>query len=403
MDGPPRNYYILLLTVLVVLSAPVAAVSATPSSLFGVQSVDPDQVLLRVDVQESGDAQWRVEYRVRLDTENETEAFESLKQDIENNESAYLSDFRNRIRSTVATAENATGRNMSAEGFNVSARITQLPQKYGVLTYTFTWTNFAVVEDDRLIAGDALAGFFLDSETTLAIGWPESYEATTVTPEPSERRSSAVLWRGPLDFGDGQPRVFIEPASGGTTTTDGGPGETTSPPGGDGEGVGIGESLGILLVVLLIGAAGFRYYRRHGLPGGRGGPGPAGSTNGGGPGPGGAGAGAESTTGEAAGAGAGSGEGVGAGAGAEAGAGAGQEPTPEELLSNEERVVQFLEERGGRAKQQEIVDGLGWTDAKTSQVLSGMASDDQIEKFRIGRENVVKLPDGDDSLGPSEQ
>jgi len=396
MDGPPRNAAIVALAFLVVLATPMTAAAATNSgSLFGVQSVDPDQVLLRVDVQDDGDAQWRVEYRVRLETENETEAFESLQQDIQSNESAYLVDFTDRIRSTVSTAENSTGRTMTAQDFNVSARITQLPQEYGVLTYTFEWKNFAAVEGDRLVAGDALAGFFLDAETSLAIGWPKPYDATAVSPEPSERQSDAVVWRGPLDFGDGEPRVTIAPESAdGTTTTDasgGNGGATTSPPGGDSD---LGTlAIVALVAIIILGAVGFRYYRREGTGGFLGGGG--GSTANGGPDGGGGGAGGSGTNGRQTAAGAAA-DGSAASQGQAAGAAAGQDQTPDELLSNEERVVQFLEERGGRAKQQEIVDGLDWTDAKTSQVLSGMESDDQIEKFRIGRENVVKLPGSDD-------
>ncbi|MXR21266.1 helix-turn-helix transcriptional regulator, partial [Halobacterium bonnevillei] len=84
-------------------------------------------------------------------------------------------------------------------------------------------------------------------------------------------------------------------------------------------------------------------------------------------------------------------------AGAAAGAAAGEsaEETPEELLSNEERVKRFLREQGGRAKQQDVVDAMGWTEAKTSQVVKGMREDDELESFRIGRENVLKLPDVD--------
>ncbi|MFB6198569.1 MAG: helix-turn-helix transcriptional regulator, partial [Halobacteriaceae archaeon] len=69
---------------------------------------------------------------------------------------------------------------------------------------------------------------------------------------------------------------------------------------------------------------------------------------------------------------------------------------PEELMSNEEKVIQLLEENGGRVKQQTIYEELGWTEAKTSQVLSGMREDGQVEVFRIGRENVVRLPEEDD-------
>ncbi len=66
---------------------------------------------------------------------------------------------------------------------------------------------------------------------------------------------------------------------------------------------------------------------------------------------------------------------------------------PDELLSNEERVLRLLEQRGGRIKQQEIVAELDWTEAKTSQVVSGLREDEEVEVFRIGRENVLSLPD----------
>lgn len=77
------------------------------------------------------------------------------------------------------------------------------------------------------------------------------------------------------------------------------------------------------------------------------------------------------------------------------------EDSQTELLSNEERVVRVLEREGGRAKQQHIVEELGWTDAKTSQVVSNLREDGTISGFRLGRENVLELadnePDGDGS------
>lgn len=66
-----------------------------------------------------------------------------------------------------------------------------------------------------------------------------------------------------------------------------------------------------------------------------------------------------------------------------------------ELLSNEEQLLQLLRERGGRMKQQEAVEALGWTDAKTSQVVSDLREGDKLESFRLGRENVLKLPDSE--------
>jgi uncharacterized membrane protein len=75
------------------------------------------------------------------------------------------------------------------------------------------------------------------------------------------------------------------------------------------------------------------------------------------------------------------------------------QPDPS-LLSNEEQVMQLLEENGGRMKQQTIVEELDWTDAKTSKVVSGMREEGTIESFRIGRENVLTTPE-DDPREPS--
>lgn len=65
---------------------------------------------------------------------------------------------------------------------------------------------------------------------------------------------------------------------------------------------------------------------------------------------------------------------------------------PDNLLSNEERVLRLLERQGGRVKQKAIVDELGWTEAKTSQVVGSLREQGKIESFRLGRENVLALP-----------
>ena len=76
------------------------------------------------------------------------------------------------------------------------------------------------------------------------------------------------------------------------------------------------------------------------------------------------------------------------------------------LLSDEERVEYLLEESGGRMKQADIVKETGWSNAKVSQLLSSMADDDRVDKLRIGRENLISLPEegvGDLETDRSEQ
>ena len=67
-----------------------------------------------------------------------------------------------------------------------------------------------------------------------------------------------------------------------------------------------------------------------------------------------------------------------------------------ELLSDGERVERLLERNDGRMKQAAIVDETGWSDAKVSQLLSSMADEGRVEKLRLGRENLISLPDDEE-------
>ena len=74
------------------------------------------------------------------------------------------------------------------------------------------------------------------------------------------------------------------------------------------------------------------------------------------------------------------------------------DPEPSnDLLSNEEQVIRLLERNGGRMKQADVAEALGWTDAKTSQVTTGLREEGELEAFRLGRENVLELPDESDT------
>ena len=347
----------------VVLVAPVSAAAVADG--VGQEGVDPDRVVLDVSLQPNGDAVWAVEYRVRLATDNETAAFEEIQADIRENESAYTSTFRDRMTRTAATAANATGREMSIRKVSVSAEQKSLPQDYGVVTYRFRWTNFAAVDGDSVRAGDALAGFFLDEQTSLRISWPADYAATEVAPTPDQDGDGEVVWRGPREFGQNEPTVVVEPDQ-----------RSTGPLGGlFGTPVGIG--LALVFAAALAGTA-FVVRRR---PGGFGGVLGTGAT--------------DDHDGESA------GDTTDIDGDDDSSS---EDGPPPELLSNEERVLRLLEANDGRLKQQEVAKRLGWTAAKTSQVIGDMRDDDAVETFRLGRENVVTLPDrglGDD-LGPDD-
>lgn len=352
MGSDPPGPFTALLGIVIAISLVSGAVAPAPA-ITDAGQVDPDSVFLRVDLQADGSATWRVEYRLRLDDDNATEAFESLRQDIEANRSAFEDRFADRMRPTVSDAESVTGREMELRNVTVSVSNTTIPQQYGVVAYTFVWTGFAAVDGDQLLAGDAIGGLFLDGETSLLVGWPADYQLVEVTPEPAERRDRAVVWSGRLDFGEGEPRVIVTSDTGPTspTTTDGSPTDGAGPGDGDQQG-GLPWGLLVAALVILIAAAGgigWLYTRQGGSDGG-----------------------------------------------APAAASGPDDRPPDELLSNEERVLQLIEDQGGRMKQQQVATELEWTDAKTSQVVGELRDAGDIDVFRLGRENVISLPEKDD-------
>ena len=331
-------------------------------------AVETDNVRLVVSIAKNGSAHWKIQYWTRLDDQNTTRAFESLQQDVEANPRNYSRQFAQRMRSTVAAAENATGREMAVENVSVRAE-TRGPPQYGVVTYSFQWEGFAAVNGNTIRVGDAIEGIFLDSDTRLIVGWPSDYRAVTVTPDADERRSDTVVWRGSeTEFVADEPSIVLKP-EGALGAVPGGGGGSGS---GDQSGSTLTLALGVLIALGVAGAVAWWLRRR-----------------------------TADTEGEpAADAAAVGGVDDGPPADGEAGTAADADTDPDprpELLSNEERVLKFVRDRGGRVKQQEVVSEFDWTEARTSQIVRQLRDDGDLEGFRLGRENVLKLPDGDEA------
>ena len=344
-----------MVTTLALLLVTSGVGAAAEFSGLQTGDVGTDSVVLEADIDEDGDARWTVEYRVVLDSENTTEAFESLQQDIERNTSDYREQFASRMRSTVATAENATGREMAVENVSVEATTSPLSGEYGIVRYGFDWVGFAGTSDGQLAVDEVLAGLFLDADTELTIEWPEEYRVSLVEPEPDREDENSVTWTGPREFDVGQPRVVLRTAN-------------STPP------------WGVVVGIALFAAAGVLWYYRRESPGS------VLSDASGGPPVDGAGDGEPPNDAE-------SDNEPPDGAVAGGGSGTADDDPPEELLSPEERVLRLIERNGGRMKQKTVTEELDWSAARTSQVVGDLRDDGAVESFRLGRENVLRLPD----------
>jgi len=353
---------LLAVSLVAVVGGGVAAETDRSPVVFQQSALPADEVRITVDVHEDGAATWQLGFWRVLADDDSRAAFDALRADIRADPGNYTEPFAGRIERTVDAASNATGREMAVDNVTVETDRQSVAREYGVVRYRFEWDGFARVDGDELAAGDAIDRLYLDDGTRLLLRWPEGYDLQSVAPEPDDRRETAVLWEGSdTEFIAGEPRVVLTPA-----------------------GPSAGTLAGLLgVIAVLAGAGGWLLRRRSAETR------PAAETDETPP------ATAEevdeasetdaeaqpqSTEGHA--------------ADQSTERAAETEPDPS-LLSNEEQVMRLLEANGGRMKQQTVVEELGWTDAKTSKVVSGMREAGTIESFRIGRENVLTTPEDD--------
>lgn len=375
----------LLLAVCCVAALGVA-VPAGAQSVVVPQTDDqpaPDNTITRIDLAADGSATWEITLRTRLDNDSDIAEYERFQERFRSNSSRYLDPFSERMSGVVAAANDSSDREMRATDFEADTAIQEVPRRWGVVRFRFTWTGFAAVDGDAVVAGDVFAGgFFISDDDALAVSVPDGYAVGSVSPEPDDAGDGVVEWRGREDFDDGRPSVRAVPAAtggNGDSGTDGG--DTGSGSGG----VGNAALIGALILALTAAAGLVAYAVRTGRLGlgdeqpDHGGDTAATARNGD-EDAGGAAIAAETDS------------------GAETGPGTdnGSDAVGSELLTDEDRVRRALRERGGRMKQSDVVEAFGWSKSKTSRVLSRMADAGEVEKLRIGRENVIDLADCDD-------
>lgn len=324
----------------------------------GDADIDPDREFIRIQLHPNGSASWSIEYTYRL-TGNRSSAFEDLQNDIRANRSRYENSFRRTVGESVGHAENVTGREMAMRDVSVRTRRQQVGSQVGIVTYRFRWTNFSRANESSIRAGDAISGFLLDENARLEIAWPAAYDLRTVSStSPDERETNAVVWTGPNNFGADEPRVELSrsnessTANGSTDATASDPdddrGSTPSGVDGSSQLIDTGSLFGTSAIALagvvfvLLGSLAWVTTRRDTADG--------------------------SEVEEA-------------------------ETIPPDLLSNEELVLRTVREHGGRMKQKVLREELEWAAPKTSKVLGDLQDDGEVDVFRLGRENVVTLPD----------
>jgi hypothetical protein len=382
-QGPPSTLTSILALALVVAGAAgaVGAPAAEPADIGQshleqqdeADPLAPNGTLIALQLSANGDARWTVSQRFVLNDSNDTRAFNALAGEFEAGETSigYLDAFAQGRE----FASESTGREMRFANVTRSTRVEARGNaSVGVLEVGFTWTNFGrtspgiVAVDDVLLIDDGNGTWFpgLTASETFVVRPPAEY---AVSSAPAATNQGVLRWEGLEEFEPGYLDVTYERLAKPTdsaTPSDGAPPDSpVLPPTGDREtlllvGGLVGLGLLAVLAYLLARRDADEPGEDGGTPTGADGGAAVASTNGG----------TEATEAE-------------------------PEPVDTTLLSDEERVEHLLERNGGRMRQANIVKQTGWSNAKVSQLLSAMDEDDRVDKLRIGRENLISLPDED--------
>jgi hypothetical protein len=364
-------------------ASPRVALPASPPA-----GVNPSTDIA-VQIRRNADARWRVVVRYSLSSDNQTRAFRRLGESFENNESAIGPDvalFRRAARQSRTVAD----REMRIE--NVS-RSYDVRDETGTLALSFTWTNFAEqTETGTLELSDAFRSpgngtwlSSLEANQKLRVRTPPGYTIGRNPGFPYQNDEITVtrsLLRSNRRLSIEYSRIRQTPSTDGVGGT---PKQGGIPDLGDIGAIGI-AILAAVVVVLVIA------WRQQPIPGSESEPVAEAETDGNGrveqaipaddavddPEP------APATPEH---------EGATEPVEGEDGDDEGSDEIDLSLLSDEERIEHLLEQNGGRMKQAHIVQETGWSDAKVSQLLSTMAEEDRVDKLRLGRENLISLPD----------
>jgi uncharacterized membrane protein len=193
------RFSIVALTVVLLICIPVIA---------GAAPVAPDSsITYTITLKEDGTANWHVEYRTLLASDEDVGAFDSYAKNVS---FSYLPQFQDLMQRSAAQAAAATSRPMEITDFAGDTVIQTIPTgRYGVVYYSFSWKNFAKTGTDLAI-GDAFAGgMYLAKDNTLIIRYPSGYTVSAAEPAPDQVRDG-LIWYGQRSFGAGEPRLVFE-------------------------------------------------------------------------------------------------------------------------------------------------------------------------------------------------
>jgi len=309
---------------------------------------------IKIQLQTDGDSIWTTEKKIPLETPDDVAGWDATAA---NGTDKYKTDFESSMKEYVARISTEAGRPMEVQDVNVTVEKSQPyttsdngSVTYGVIRYQFTWTSFAMARGDILEVGDAFVdGMVLNRDDSVRIILPAGYKILSVSPaydDFNDKYQPEITWYGnsvnstgqsARIFASGEPSVTIQQESGSLFS------------------FGWWVLIPAILLSVLIGfgAAYLLYHKKETpyVP-----PETA----------------IEPTA-------------------TEQPASPPQQAGNERYMSDEEKIIKYLEEAGGQMFQSDLVKKTDFSKSKLSMVLSELKEKGRIIKIKKGKENLIRL------------
>lgn len=182
----------------------VLLIASIPTTVTAQE--DTTQRITDIQLDDNGDAVWRIEIRNTLQDQSSIDNFETYVSQVNSpTNTDTTQNFQDRFETVIENANNQYDREMRLESLTLNAEITNtVTGDVGITTIEFTWVGYADITDqDDVVIGQILSdGYTLSEGEKLAIYPPENYEARNVPVDAEKTTNGAIQWSGPYSFSD---------------------------------------------------------------------------------------------------------------------------------------------------------------------------------------------------------
>jgi hypothetical protein len=162
-------------------------------------------------------AQEFVQYQVQINTDGSAAWTITQASDLNGTIDSWRS-FQQRVDDVVSTSANQTQREMSVD-LNSLQLNTIWENQSQTTEYQFTWLNFSIIQQDRLVFGDVfhLTNIFIQlyGDGELQIIYPQNFSIVSVSPQPNGGNTAPSMldWLGTQFFVNGNPNIILATAT----------------------------------------------------------------------------------------------------------------------------------------------------------------------------------------------